>query len=107
MKVTAKWKAKVAISRQNRNKEEDKDKTKRKTKKDFNRRQEREWKEAASGIKSQRSELRAESERMMIKAIQVKCFQSERQELRQRSKSPKPKERYENRRRNDLSNGRA
>ena len=57
-------------------------KTKRKTKKDFNRRQEKEWKEVSSGIESQRSDLRAESERMMIKAIQVKCFQSERQELR-------------------------
>ena len=82
LKVTTKWRAKVVISRKNRNKEEDKDETKRKTKKDFNRRQEKDWKEVSSGIESQRSELRAESERMMIKAIQVKCLQSERQDLR-------------------------
>ena len=82
LKVTAKWRAKVIISRKNRSKEEDKEETKRKTKKDFNRRQEKEWKEVSSGIESQRSDMRAESERMMVKAIQVKCFQSERQELR-------------------------
>ena len=55
LKVTTKWRAKVVISRKNWNKEEDKDETKRKTKKDFNRRQEKDWKEVSSGIESQRS----------------------------------------------------